>query len=72
MIHPMAGLTATKTYLYLATDLEERRVRRDPTEAGMAMECVRLEAAVKRVAGGTISEAGSALGILLAARTLTP
>ncbi|WP_367137616.1 MULTISPECIES: NUDIX domain-containing protein [Streptomyces] len=65
---PIARLTTAKIYLYLATDLEEGQERRDCTEIDMTVEWIPLETALKRVEEGTISDAASALGILLAAR----
>ncbi|MFI1184289.1 NUDIX domain-containing protein [Streptomyces sp. NPDC020799] len=72
VFHPMTAVTATTTRLYLSTDLEQGQLRRDPTEVDMIVKWLPLEKAVRSVEEGVISEAGSALGILLAARALAP
>ncbi|MEV4505856.1 hypothetical protein [Streptomyces klenkii] len=68
----MTALTAATTRLYLSTTLEEGQLQQDHTEADMIVKWLPLEDAVRSVEDGTISEAGSALGILLAARSLAP
>lgn len=70
--HPLPARTSAVTHLFLATDLRRGALRRDPTEATMTVRWVPLGEAVAAVASGAVSEAGSAIGLLLAASVLAP
>ncbi|MFD0381921.1 NUDIX domain-containing protein [Streptomyces stramineus] len=66
--HPMPSRTSAVTHMFLATDLGHGTARRDPTEAGMTVRWVPLDDAVRAVESGAVQEAGSVIGLLLAAR----
>lgn len=66
-IEPLPGVTAARTYLMLATDLRPGAVHREPTEIGMTVRWCPLQNAVAAVHAGRITEAGSAMALLLAA-----
>ncbi|EME96944.1 NUDIX hydrolase [Streptomyces mobaraensis NBRC 13819 = DSM 40847] len=69
--HPLPSRTSAVTHLYLATDLRRGTLRRDPTEAGMRACWLPLDDAVRLAASGTLTEAGTVTGLLLAARLLS-
>ncbi|MEV4502569.1 NUDIX hydrolase [Streptomyces klenkii] len=68
--HPLPATTSASTYLFFTTALKDGVVRRDSTEARMTVKWMPLEAAVQAVQDGKITEAGTAIGLLLAARAL--
>ncbi|MFI1801922.1 NUDIX domain-containing protein [Streptomyces sp. NPDC020379] len=68
--HPLPATTSASTYLFFTTALKDGVVRRDSTEARMTVKWMPLEAAVQAVRDGKITEAGTAIGLLLAARAL--
>ncbi|MFC4512211.1 NUDIX domain-containing protein [Streptomyces ehimensis] len=68
--HPLPATTSASTYLFLSNALEDGVMRRDSTEARMTVKWMSLEAAVQAVQDGTITEAGTVIGLLLAARAL--
>ncbi|WP_424850713.1 NUDIX domain-containing protein [Streptomyces sp. SAI-129] len=67
LIDPLPGTTRAQTHLMIATDLQPGRIRRDATESGMTMHWRPLHDAVAAVHAGEITEAGSAMALLLAA-----
>lgn len=67
VIDPLPGVTAARTYLFLATDLSPGEIHRDDTEAGMSVYWRTLQDAVGAVRTGEITEAGSVAALLLAA-----
>ncbi|MEU1307815.1 NUDIX hydrolase [Streptomyces cinnamoneus] len=68
--HPLPATTSATTCLFLATALQDGVLRRDSTEARMTVKWMPLKAAVQAVQGGEITEAGTVIGLLLAARAL--
>ncbi|WP_171165533.1 NUDIX domain-containing protein [Streptomyces sp. I05A-00742] len=70
VFHPLPSRTSAVTHLYLGTALRRGSVRRDPTEAGMAVRWMPLDEAVGAVGSGVVTEAGTVIGLLLAARLL--
>ncbi|MFF4160143.1 NUDIX domain-containing protein [Streptomyces sp. NPDC001678] len=69
--HPLPSRTSAVTHLYLGTDLRPGTgLRRDATEAGMTVRWIPLDDAVAAVRAGRITEAGSVIGLLLAASAL--
>ncbi|GHG53816.1 NUDIX domain-containing protein [Streptomyces griseocarneus] len=70
--HPLPARTSAVAHLFLATDLRHGSLRRDPTEATMTVHWMPLGDAVAAVRSGAVSEAGSAIGLLLAASLLAP
>ncbi|MEU3356022.1 NUDIX hydrolase [Streptomyces sp. NPDC037389] len=69
--HPLPTRTSAVTHLYLGTDLRPGAgPHRDPTEAGMTVRWIPLDDAVAAVRAGEITEAGSAIGLLLAVSAL--
>ncbi|MBW5480985.1 NUDIX domain-containing protein [Streptomyces bambusae] len=71
VLHPLPGSTAAATHVFLATGLTpDRRAARDATEAAMTVHWTPVEEAVQAAVSGRITEAGSVVGLLLAARLL--
>jgi len=71
MMHPSVGMTDSTTHLFVATGL--RFVgddRQGPEESAMTTTTIALPVALARVADGTITDAKTALGLLLADRWL--
>jgi 8-oxo-dGTP pyrophosphatase MutT (NUDIX family) len=71
MMHPSVGMTDSTTHLFIATGL--RYVgsdRQGPEESVMTTMTVALAEALALVADGTITDAKTALGVLLADRWL--
>ncbi|MFI9202206.1 NUDIX domain-containing protein [Streptomyces sp. NPDC053048] len=68
--YPLPSRTSAVTHLYLATDLHRGEVRRDPAEAGMTVRWMPLADAVSAARSGAVAEAGSVIGLLLAASVL--
>ncbi|MFF4223357.1 NUDIX domain-containing protein [Streptomyces abikoensis] len=69
--HPLPSRTSAVTHLYLGTDLHPSADHhRDPTEAAMTVRWIPLDDAVAAVRSGEITEAGSVIGLLLAASAL--
>ncbi|MBC2878345.1 MULTISPECIES: NUDIX domain-containing protein [Streptomyces] len=70
VVHPLPSRTSAVTHLFLGTDLHRGTLRRDPTEAGMRVRWLPLDDAVRMAASGALTEAGTVMGLLLAARLL--
>lgn len=65
--HPLPNSTTATTHIFLATGLRPGLAHRDPGEANMSLRWIPLAAAVQLVRDGSITEAGSVIGLLLAA-----
>lgn len=71
VFHPTTGLTDSATHVYLGTGLEAvPRNTQGPEEEHMTVERVPLERAVEMVESGTITDAKTIIGLLLAQRHL--
>ncbi|MGI5336290.1 NUDIX domain-containing protein [Streptomyces sp. CA-181903] len=68
--HPLPSRTSAVTHLYLGTALRPGTLRRDPTEAGMRVCWLPLDDAVRLAGSGQLTEAGTVMGLLMAARLL--
>jgi 8-oxo-dGDP phosphatase len=71
MMHPSVGMTDSTTHLFVATGLRFVGLdRKGPEEAMMTTMTMPLHEALARVADGRITDAKTALGLLLADRWL--
>jgi 8-oxo-dGTP pyrophosphatase MutT (NUDIX family) len=64
-LDPLPATTAARTHLFLATGLRPGTVHREATEAAMTVERWSLDAAVRAVRSGLITEAATATALLL-------
>ncbi|MBZ4318393.1 NUDIX domain-containing protein [Streptomyces huiliensis] len=71
VFHPLPSRTSAVTHLYLGTALRPGTVRRDPTEAGMRVCWMPLDEAVRVAGTGAVTEAGTVVALLMAARLLS-
>ncbi|MGW5638168.1 NUDIX domain-containing protein [Streptomyces sp. NPDC003832] len=65
--HPLPTSTAASTHVFLATDLTSGPTRRDLSESAMTTTWLALPDAIDAVHDGTITEAGTVIGLLLVA-----
>lgn len=63
---PLCAMTAARVHLFVARGLRLGAMNRDPAEAAMTVQRWELHDAVQAVFSGDITEAGSALALLLA------
>lgn len=66
VFEPLAGTTAARVHLFLARGLRLGATNRDAAEIGMTVQRWEMHDAVQAVLSGEITEAGSALALLLA------
>ncbi|MGK5638534.1 NUDIX domain-containing protein [Streptomyces sp. URMC 126] len=70
VFHALPSRTSAVTHLFLGTALRPGTLRRDPTEAGMRVCWMPLDEALRAAGAGAVTEAGTVIGLLMAARLL--